>query len=240
VIFGVLVVCVRDRKDAMCIDIPGELRDEDVAVRLVGAYFADDPATGRARYWGAYFERLGGGGDRPETAYQFTAEDLLAVSMLSVSIDRYYALHVLDYQARELSGLLVQIPLGIALQDPGAGALIAEGGPAWELWRALHDIRPRPGDNQLGPVAAGKLLARKRPRLVPIHDSRVRQVLGRPGNDLWWWRDLRCKLIEDEALVGELESVRARAGAGHLSLLRTFDIMCWMFGGSQGQGPAGT
>jgi hypothetical protein len=26
--------------------------------------------------------------------------------------------------------------------------------------------------------------------------------------------------------------VRARAAAVHLSLLRTFDIMCWMFGGS--------
>jgi hypothetical protein len=46
--------------DAMCIDIPAELRDEDVAVGLVREYFADDPATGRARYSGAYFERLGG------------------------------------------------------------------------------------------------------------------------------------------------------------------------------------
>ena len=51
-------------------------------------YFADDPATGRARYAGAYFERLGGGGDRPEVAYQITAEDLLAVSMLSVPVVR--------------------------------------------------------------------------------------------------------------------------------------------------------
>lgn len=72
----------------MCIGIPDELRDEDVAVGLVREYFADDPATGRARYSGAYFERLGGGGDRPEVAYQITAEDLLAVSMLSVPVVR--------------------------------------------------------------------------------------------------------------------------------------------------------
>jgi hypothetical protein len=39
-------------------------------------------------------------------------------------------------------------------------------------------------------------------------------------------------LTKDAALVSELEAVRTRAGAGHLSLLRTFDIMCWMFGGS--------
>ena len=45
----------------MYVDIPGELRDEDAAIRLVEA-FAEDPAPGRARYSGAYFELLGGGG----------------------------------------------------------------------------------------------------------------------------------------------------------------------------------
>lgn len=60
-----------------------KLRDEDNAVSLVARYFADDPATGRARYSGVYFDRLGGGG-RPETADPITAEGLLAVIMLSV------------------------------------------------------------------------------------------------------------------------------------------------------------
>ena len=216
----------------MCIDIPGELRDEGIATRLVEAYFADDPVTGRARYSGAYFERLGGG-DRPEVAYQFTAEDLLAVSMLSVPVVRYYALHVLDYRGREISGLLAQIPVDVKLADEGADDLIAEGGPAWELWELLRGIKPRPQDKKhLGPVAAGKLLARKRPHLLPVYDSHVRKVLGRPWNDQTWWRDLRCQLTKDAALVSELETVRTRAGAGHLSLLRTFDIICWMFEGS--------
>jgi hypothetical protein len=219
----------------MCIDIPNELRDENLATRLVETYFSTNDA-GRTQYSGAYFERLDGGGDRPETAYQFTAEDLLAVSMLSVRVDQYYALHVLDYRARELSGLLAQIPLGVALQDPEAEALIAQDGPAWVLWQLLHDIRPRPGDDQLGFVAAGKLLARKRPHLIPIYDSRVKKVLDRPATDLWWWRDLRCQLIKDQDLVRELDSVRVHAGASHLSLIRTFDIMCWMFGEPAGPG----
>ncbi len=228
----------------MCIDIPDELRDEGVAVGLVEAYFADDPATGRAEYSGSYFERLGGGGGRPETAYQFTAEDLLAVSMLSVPVVRYYALHVLDFKARELSGLLARIPVDVTLADPEAGDLIAGDGPAQKLWQVLRDIKPRPRDrNRLGPVAAGKLLARKRPHLIPVYDSHVKEVLRRPANDGSWWRDLRCQLLKDEDLVRELESVRSRAGAGHLSLLRTFDIMCWMFWENQhrpGQGQAGT
>ena len=221
----------------MCIDIPAELRDEDLATRLVKEYFADDDETGRARYSGAYFDRLGGGGDRPETAYQFTAEDLLAVSMLSVRIGGYHALHVLDYQARELNDLLAEIPVGIALADPQAERLIAENGPAQKLWQTVRDIKPRHKDNKLGPVAAGKLLARKRPELIPVYDSRVKKVLGRPRIDRSWWRDLRCQLIKDQDLVRELESVRARARAGRLSLLRTFDIMCWMFSWESGGGP---
>lgn len=76
------------------------------------ACFAEDPGTGRVRYSGAYFGRLGGGGDRPEIASQFTAEDLLAVSMLSVPIDGYCALHVLGYQAGELNAMPAQNPLG--------------------------------------------------------------------------------------------------------------------------------
>ena len=211
----------------MCIDIPDELRDEDVAVGLVKKYFEDDPATGRARYSGSYFERLGGGGDRPEVAYQITAEDLLAVSMLSVPVVRYYALHVLDYRGREISGLLAQIPLDVhaerTMRLEASSPLEARPGSCGSL---LRDIKPRPQDRkQLGPVAAGKLLARKRPHLIPVYDSHVKRALSRRRNDQRWWSDLRCQLTKDDALVRELETVRTRVGCGHLSLLRTFDIM---------------
>ena len=198
------------------------------AARLVERYLSTDGA-GRARYSGACFERLGGGGDRPETACTFTAEDLLAVSMLSVRIDGYHALHVLQYRARELNGLLAEIPPSVILTDPEAEDLIAEDGPAQALWQAVCEIRPRAVDNRIGPIAAGKLLARKRPHLIPVYDSRVKKVLSRPGVDRWWWHDLRAQLIKDQDLVRQLESVRAKAGADHMSLLRVFDVMCWMF-----------
>lgn len=212
----------------MRVEIPQVLLDEDYAVGLVREYLSKD-SDGRFRYSGAYFERLGGGGDRPGAAFQVTAEDLLAVSMLSVRVIRYYALDVLVYQARQISRLLAKIPVDARLTDDGAGELIAEDGPAWELWQLLHDIKPQRERSRLGPVAAGKLLARKRPHLIPIHDSHVREALGRPRNDQAWWSDLHCRLAED----AELEVVRARAGADAacLSLLRVFDIMCWMLGG---------
>jgi hypothetical protein len=208
------------------------LLNEDFAVGLVKEYFEKD-GDGRFRYSGAYFERLGGGGDRPEVAYQVTAEDLMAVSMLSVRVIRHYALDVLVYQSREISGLLADIPVGVSLADAGADEFIAEGRPAWELWRLLREIHPPLHRNRLGPVAAGKLLARKRPHLIPVYDSYVERALGRTRTHGTWWRDLRCELTKDPVLVDRLEGVRARAGAdaAHLSLLRTFDIMCWMVGG---------
>jgi hypothetical protein len=216
----------------VCIDIPNALLDENYAAGLVEDYLEKD-GDGRYRYSGAYFERLGGGGDPPEVAYQVTAEDLLAVSMLSVRVIRYYALDVLVYQAREISGLLAQIPVDVRLVDAGADKLIAKGGPAWDLWQLLHDIKPPLDRSRLGPVAAGKLLARKRPQLVPVYDSYVEKVLRRTHTHGTWWSDLHCQLTKDTVLISKLEAVRTRAGAdaAHLSVLRIFDIMCWMLGG---------
>jgi hypothetical protein len=212
----------------MRIKVPVKLRDEDNAVRLVKKYFAADPRTGRARNSGAYFERLSGAGDWPETAHQLTASDLSAVSLIGTTVAGNYALHILDYEADEISTLLAQIPLHVTLTDDAAVALIGEGGPAWQLWELLRAIKP-PAQGRLGPVAAGKLLARKRPHLIPIYDSHVKAALGRRRNDESWWSELRTLLVTDEALVGELETVRTRAGAGHLSLLRTLDVLCWMY-----------
>jgi hypothetical protein len=221
----------------MAIDIPCKLRnDENFAVGLVKRYLAKDP-TDHAIYSGAYFERIGGGGDREAIANQFTAEDLLAVTMLSVRIEGHHALEILCYQADTLNGLLSKIPCRMDLQDPKAAAHIVQGGPAWTLWEAICDIEPRPERNRIGPVAAGKLLARKRPRLLPVYDSRIKQVLRRPHTDNKWWHDLHDQLTTDPGFVQELESVRRRAGADHMSLLRVFDVMCWMFSWEGEHGP---
>ena len=157
--------------------------------------------------------------------------------MLSVRIEGYHALEILNYQAGKLNGLLAQIPIDVDLQDPGAAAHIAKGGPAWRLWAAICDIEPRPERNRIGPVAAGKLLARKRPRLLPVYDSRIKKVLSRPRTDNQWWHDLHDQLINDLGLVQELEKVRNRAGADLMSLLRVFDVMCWMFSWEGEHGP---
>jgi hypothetical protein len=72
------------------------------------------------------------------------------IQPLDVQIARAVT-HVLDYRGCEINGLLSRIPPDVTLADDGVGDLIAEGGPAWELWQLLHDIEPRPQDrNRLG------------------------------------------------------------------------------------------
>jgi hypothetical protein len=43
--------------------------------------------------------------------------------MLSVRVIRYYALDVLVYRGREISGLLAQIPVDVKLADGGASGV---------------------------------------------------------------------------------------------------------------------
>ena len=213
----------------MGIEIPKPLLDEDYAVGLVEKYFEKDD-RGQFRYAGAYFERLGGERERLEAANRVTAEDLIAVSMLSVPLIRYYALDILVYQAPKISDLLARIPVNVTLVDAGAESLIAKGGPASELWELLSNIKPPREKRRLGEVGAGKLLARKRPQLIPVYDSYVKKALQRTRTHGTWWSDLRCQLTKDATLVSELEAVRTGVGpeAAHLSQLRIFDIMCWM------------
>jgi hypothetical protein len=81
-------------------------------------------------------------------------------------------------------------------------------------------------------VVRSKLLARKRPRLVPIRDKHVlRDLTGSATGDLTC--ELRDELRDDE-LRQRIEQIKEDAGQPHLSLLRVVDIVVWM--GAYGDG----
>ena len=102
----------------------------DRAAALLRRYFTPRPV---GTFTGAHFERLGGGGDRPEIADRFTAEDLIAVSMLSVSVVGDAALEILETRRQRLREMLRAIPTGVALADVSAADL----GDAWAV-RTLY------------------------------------------------------------------------------------------------------
>lgn len=149
--------------------LPPVLDDErtDDAAGLLRRYFETD-VQGHPRFTGAMFERFGGGGDAPECADRFTTADIVAVSMLSVDVPAA-TLRILDSEQHRLNELLATMPTDLDLADASDEQLQA-GDHLWTLVREAG----------VGPVTTSKLLARKRPRLLPVIDSVVKAQLGHP------------------------------------------------------------
>ncbi|MEV2248225.1 DUF6308 family protein [Streptomyces sp. NPDC049970] len=194
------------------------------AERVVGdlrRYFGIGMPPGGVAFTGSRFEHLAGGGDRPGIADRITAEDLVAVQTLSVTVPAPVALDILEGRlGAQLSGLLHAIPRDIDMADAPANVL-ADGSPADQAWHLLRD------QPDVGWVIAGKLLARKRPRLLPVYDRVVRCAVGRPPS---FWLALHAALREDDGAVHrQLLALRQIAGVPEtVSALRVCDVAVWM------------
>jgi len=180
-------------------------------------------------YSGAMFERFASGGDAAEVANTFTAADLVAVSLLSVDVPGPAALRILGTRAAELNALLGEIPTDRELRD-ATDAEIGAGSPADDLWTAVRE-------SGVGRVTTSKLLARKRPKLLPVIDTVVKEVLGHPSKASFWLT-LRAALNADNGRLHDL-LVAARSEAGlsdEVSAIRCFDVVVWMIGKRDGDG----
>ncbi len=178
--------------------------------------------AGDEAYAGGQFERLGGGGSRPDIASIVTAEDLIAVELLSVQLPPHRLLDLLQgHLGERLAAELARIPIAVELGDMDAVPLIAAGGPADIAWRMLRDT------DGIGWVIAGKLLARKRPKLVPVYDSVVACAL-RTGTGFWEW--LHGRLREDNGALTQCLRVLHRQAnlPAEVSLVRVLDVVFWM------------
>lgn len=186
------------------------------AVAHLRRYFGTVSST--AGWAGSRFERLGGGGDLPRAVNRFTAEDLLAVTLLSVQVPPHGVLELLESRTDEFARLLAAIPTDLELVEAPE---LPGNWPPNALWSALQSI---PG---IGWVTAGKLMARKRPHLIPVYDRVVRAAVMPTGS---FWEALRNALnADDRALYKHLESLRDEAGIGSdISILRVFDVVVWM------------
>lgn len=77
------------------------------AAELLRDYFTPLPI---GSFSGAHFESLGGGGDRTAVANTFTADDLVAVTTLGVTLSGDAAVALLETRSSEFSALLSAIP----------------------------------------------------------------------------------------------------------------------------------
>lgn len=194
-----------------------QFTDKDAVHTAVEKYFSLSGDT----FTGSQFELLCDAAE-PNT---ITADDLVAVTMLSVDIPARVSRWLLGAEGcSSVGALLQQIPTDVDIWDPQAADLLRKDGPAWTLWYLLRRASwpaMRSG-NDMGPARTSKLLAAKRPRLIPIWDSVVRTTLG-PVED--HWQDFREALL-DEDLRSVIIELTASAPE-HVSLLRRIDAVVW-------------
>ena len=191
----------------------------------VRRYF-DDRSDGTPCYTGARFNSLGGWDDWRTPSDGFDCTDLVAVSMLAVDVPAAAALRLLeedDERRQQIAGCLAQIPLDLSICDvEGRRLLNEEPSSVWQAYWLLRKF------SKVGDTIASKLLARKRPYLVPVSD-RVVRTLAVPGAS--WWKCVAGYFADDER-VAQLRAIRDAAAPRELPLLRVLDIAVWMRGTS--------
>lgn len=194
-------------------------RDTDTAVDYLSSYYSvlDD---GQPRYTGSRFESMAALNPDPDT---LGPADFIAVSMLSVNVPAEAALRLLDRDSQIISRLLGQIPVDQDIVDADPASLGGDS-PAGHLWAVLRKAR-----DGLGPTRTSKLLAAKRPRLLPIWDTFVKEATGLDSSD--YWAKFQYALSDDNrSLWHWLQGLRplAQTVPATVSELRILDVLLWM------------
>ncbi|MGF7124790.1 DUF6308 family protein [Rhodococcus sp. TAF43] len=193
--------------------------DDGAAVEVLQQYFrAPWVKTGRLRS-GALWDEWDSSGTRERDVDVFTADDLVAVTLLSVAVSPDGADIILRERRDEFAELLREVGPDRDLVDE-ADEMTPES-PAWRLETALWTVP------SVGRTVASKLIARKRPRLYPIYDRVVGEVLDTKKAHL---NPVRQALRDnDRELHNRLVALRERAELpAAVPAIRILDVLAWM------------
>lgn len=192
---------------------------DETALNYLRRYYGLGAWEGRA-YTGSHFDRL------PVTATdRVMAEDLVAVACLSIHVPAAASVRILGEQTDEIAALLADISRS-SLEDipfEEHDIWFGEGTPALTLWRLLRN------HHGVGQTTTSKLMARKRPGLIPVYDSVVGRVTKFPNADGTWlaWHQA---FSGGTTLTDDLRFLRESAGLERIPLLRILDVVLWMDG----------
>lgn len=189
-------------------------------VAALQAYFAPPPGA-KEGFTGGAWDTFDPSGTRAASSTTFTADDVLSCTLLSTPVPARAALELLVNQRRRFEVMLEDLGPDRDFVDlPSTKGEVF--GAVRRLYAALDDL---PG---VGETRATKLLARKRPRLVPIIDSVVKAAAF--ANAKTQWEPLHAALVAQNGRLWDL--LIARRSAANLSLavspLRIFDVLTWM------------
>lgn len=198
-------------------NIEALLADRVRVSRLVNIYYEKNRTPAFA---GELFD---GFGENPPD--NFTADDIVAASLLDVQFgpEAVRTLLTDDIPAgptrsvrQEISDLLTKIPSDKNIWDD---IDIGPGSPSWDLWAIIRGI------HRIGPTRVSKLLARKRPRLLPILDAVVVGYLQLPPNGQW---ELMRDALKDPGLRGAIDAMAPASTKNVPTTLRILDVAIWM------------
>lgn len=177
----------------------------------------------------------GGRGDNPDVKDRITDSDAVAVSMLSVKVPARAIIGLQEQPlAAHIEKLLADIPTDVKMSEltvQQAQERLGEGSPAWLLWKELRRTPKTRWD--VGATIASKILARKRPHLIPIWDKVIGSVVGKDSAADQWlnWHNL---FMEDPDLAGRLARIQELSTVQTpISELRIMDAILWRYGKDQ-------
>ncbi|HEY5548773.1 MAG TPA: DUF6308 family protein [Coriobacteriia bacterium] len=168
-------------------------------------------------FTGAFFE------DLIDTASpdEITAKDIVAVTALGVDVPVRVSHWILSEDGRyEISALLRGVPAEATIWED---VDLSPDGNAWRLWDLIS------AHKGVASTITSKLLAAKRPHLLPIWDQYVVEGV-RPQKRAYWagWHQALSGR-DGECLRARCEELRALAGVpDRVSILRILDIAIWM------------
>ncbi|MCT2295864.1 DUF6308 family protein [Brachybacterium muris] len=204
--------------------------DPEKGKQLAAQYFEESSSfPGTGTFTGSHFESFAGA---PNPVNEVTAADLLAVQTLAVTVSSRAALGILETYAQRISELLSDIDPTLKLEevrDEGDfETVLGKNSSAQALWDLLRRNNPEAKRWNLGATTASKIMARKRPHLIPIDDSVVTRVFGRGTASSWrMWRD---ELLADNYLIERADEIKEHVERTDLSTLRALDIVLWQYG----------
>ncbi|MDN6458148.1 MAG: DUF6308 family protein, partial [Yaniella sp.] len=155
-----------------------------------------------------------------------------------ITVRRDGGFGILTYEREAIVSLLQKIP-DEPIEDLSPEAYeqyLGRSSPAQELWNLLTRTGTEKPKWGIGSTTASKIMARKRPHLIPIQDRIVDDVIGRDRQNAWelWWQTL----TENPTLVERAKTLREHTIdplgiRPELSTLRVFDVVLWMHGKEQ-------
>ncbi|WP_052450859.1 DUF6308 family protein [Actinomyces polynesiensis] len=197
---------------------------------------------------GHLFDSLGQKRNLGVGSCRVTSEDLLAVQMLSVKVPARAVKRILEDEAKIIKALLRRAPgPETPIWEVDEDQLTDEGAPLSCLWNLLRRNAGAPlrydgkqskvtGERDgMGPTLVSKLMARKRPGLIPISDGVVTTALGLPRSGEGHWLRARALMLENVTYQGEQMPLHERLERAvektesrvPITPLRALDIILW-------------